>query len=158
MKAKEVKRRIMLGIIAAAIVFVLGSFFALGQISKKPVPVGLVNGKLRPVPASPNCVSSQAPAGEAAIAPIAFKGDPKTARKKLLEVVQKIPRAKMISEANNYIHFEFTSAIFGFVDDVEFVLDEAASVIDVRSASRVGHSDLGANRARVEAIRKNFAE
>ena len=55
------------------------------------------------------------------------------------------------------LHVEFTSWLLRFVDDVDAVIDPDAGVIHVRSASRVGYSDLGVNRKRVEAIRSAFA-
>ena len=64
--------------------------------------------------------------------------------------------AEIITAEANYIYAEFTSDLMGFVDDVEFYLDEKDSLIQVRSASRLGESDLGANRKRIEAIRARF--
>ncbi len=72
---------------------------------------------------------------------------------KLKGVIQSLPRTKIIAETDNYLYAEFTSAMMGFVDDVEFYVDEAAKVIHVRSASRLGQSDLGVNRKRVESLR-----
>ena len=66
------------------------------------------------------------------------------------------PRATIIEETGQYMHVEFRSRIFGFVDDVEFLVDDR--VIQVRSASRVGRSDLGVNRKRIEALRLQFNE
>jgi uncharacterized protein (DUF1499 family) len=62
----------------------------------------------------------------------------------------------VITESNGYLYAEFTSTIFRFVDDVEFLIDVKAQVIHVRSASRLGTSDLGVNRTRVEKIRKSW--
>jgi uncharacterized protein (DUF1499 family) len=67
-------------------------------------------------------------------------------------------KTKIITENKNYLYAEFTSAIMGFVDDVEFYLDEGAKVIHVRSASRLGQSDLGVNRKRIETIRTKLKE
>jgi uncharacterized protein (DUF1499 family) len=61
-----------------------------------------------------------------------------------------------VNEESGYIHAECTSWLFRFTDDVEFALDDAQKIIQVRSASRVGYSDLGANRKRVETIRRLF--
>ena len=69
-----------------------------------------------------------------------------------------MPRSQIVSSTNTYIHVEFTSLIFRFVDDVEFLFDDEKKLIHVRSASRVGYSDLGANRNRVEEIRKRFRQ
>jgi uncharacterized protein (DUF1499 family) len=67
-------------------------------------------------------------------------------------------RTNIITETDNYLYAEFTSKLMGFVDDVEFLLDDSAKVIHVRSASRLGQSDLGVNRKRIEAIREKFNE
>jgi uncharacterized protein (DUF1499 family) len=64
-----------------------------------------------------------------------------------------MPRSHVVTEQEDYIHAEFASAVFGFVDDVEFIVDAAAHIIHVRSAARVGYFDLGVNRRRVEDIR-----
>jgi len=65
--------------------------------------------------------------------------------------------ARITEEKAGYLHAEFRSALFGFVDHVELRLDEAANRIDVRSASRTGYYDFGVNRRRVEEIRERFA-
>lgn len=67
-----------------------------------------------------------------------------------------MPRARVVTATDDYLHVEFTSAIWRFVDDVVFTVDGVARLIHVRSASRVGHYDFGANRRRVEAIRVAF--
>jgi uncharacterized protein (DUF1499 family) len=59
-------------------------------------------------------------------------------------------------EQGNYLHVEMRSLMFRFVDDVEFSLAASAGLIHVRSASRVGYSDFGVNRKRVERIRAAF--
>lgn len=65
-------------------------------------------------------------------------------------------RTNIVTETDNYFHAEFKSALMGFVDDSEFYHDEREDVIHVRSASRVGYSDFGVNRRRVESIRERF--
>tara|TARA_R100001039_G_C1848380_1_gene108434 strand:- start:1958 stop:2254 length:297 start_codon:yes stop_codon:yes gene_type:complete len=72
-------------------------------------------------------------------------------------VLEQMPRAAIVTDDGNYIHAEFTSRLMGFVDDVEFLADPAAGQVHVRSASRLGHSDLGVNRERVESIREQMA-
>jgi len=71
----------------------------------------------------------------------------------LLQVISNLPRTEVITSEGDYIHATFTSQIMGYIDDVEFLIDADAGVVHVRSASRLGHSDLGVNRARVEEIR-----
>jgi uncharacterized protein (DUF1499 family) len=125
----------------------------------RPANLGVTNGKLLACPASPNCVNSQTDATDAehSIAPLTYTSDPTTAWATLKTIVQGMERAKIISETSDYLYAEFTSKLMGFVDDVEFYLDANASVIQVRSASRLGQSDLGVNRKRVEEIRPKLA-
>ena len=65
-------------------------------------------------------------------------------------------RATVIKESPHYLHVEFSSLLFRFVDDVEFFLDDMEKLIHIRSASRVGYSDLGVNRRRVDKIRAEW--
>jgi len=104
----------------------------------------------------PNCVSSQASMAERQIAPLAYTSDASTALQRLLSVLDSLERVTVIEAKDNYLHATFTSALFGFVDDVEFVLDDPNKVIHLRSASRVGYWDMGANRKRVEDLRTRF--
>jgi uncharacterized protein (DUF1499 family) len=113
-------------------------------------------GKIEPCPDSPNCVSSQSAEPRHRIDPIAFTGSPAEARQKLLEAVGSLPGTRVVTDSGGYLHVEFTSAVFRFVDDVEFLIDRETHLIQVRSASRVGYWDLGANRKRVELIRGLF--
>lgn len=90
--------------------------------------------------------------------PWPFQGSPQEAMDRLKGIVGAMPRARIVEAADNYLHAEFTSALFRFVDDVEFLIDPAAHVIHFRSASRVGYSDLGANRRRMEELRRRWEE
>lgn len=116
------------------------------------------NRKLPPCPDSPNCVSSQSTDEAHYIAPLSYEGDATRARQALLSIIQSMDRANIVTAEDNYIHAEFTSLVFRFVDDVEFYLNADNNTIDVRSASRKGHYDFGVNRKRIEAIRKQLNE
>ncbi len=110
--------------------------------------------EMAPCPSSPNCVSSLAPKGDPhRVEPLVIDGDAGWAR--LHEVILGMPRVKLIEERPDYRHYTFTTLIFRFVDDVEIRRD--GDIAHIRSASRVGHSDLGVNRRRVEAIRARMA-
>jgi len=123
----------------------------------RPTNLGVKEGKLAPCPTSPNCVISQGDEdAEHAIAPLAYSGDSAQAIAKLTAIVKAMPRTTIIESTDSYLYAEFASQLLGFVDDVEFYLDPAESVIQVRSASRLGQSDLGVNRQRVEAIRQEL--
>lgn len=127
---------------------------------KRPTNLGVKDGKLAACPSSPNCVNSQAADSDAEhkIAPLSYTSSPAEAMATLKSVIQSMERTEIITEENNYLYAEFTSALMGYVDDVEFFLDDATGTIQVRSASRLGQSDLGVNRKRIEAIRAKFAE
>jgi uncharacterized protein (DUF1499 family) len=114
---------------------------------------GVVDGELSPCPDSPNCVCSQDARPAHSIAPLTYTRPWPAARQKLLAGIRSMPRSRVVTEQADYIHAQFASAVFGFVDDVEFLADAPAHVIHVRSAARVGYSDLGVNRRRVEDIR-----
>lgn len=114
---------------------------------------GLNNRQLSPCPQSPNCVVSQNGDADHSIAPITYTSDRLQAKETLLKVLSVVPRTEVIEQTDNYIHTESTSRIFKFVDDAEFYFPEDEKVIQVRSASRVGESDLGVNRRRIEQIR-----
>jgi len=124
-----------------------------GSDSKK---LGVDNGRLAPCPKSPNCVSSQSDDEKHYIAPIEYDGDLQEAQEKLIALLQSMKRSRIVTVENSYIQAEFTSAIFRFVDDVEFYLDDNTKTIHMRSASRVGKSDLGVNRKRMEDLRARF--
>jgi uncharacterized protein (DUF1499 family) len=117
----------------------------------RPSNIGLKDGKLAACPSSPNCVNSQADDRQHGISPLEFNGDAVTAMEKLAGVVAAIPRTQVIQSKSDYLYVEFSTPLMGFVDDVEFYCDGKA--IQVRSASRLGYSDLGVNRKRIEAIR-----
>lgn len=122
----------------------------------RPANLGITDGNLAPCPESPNCVSSQSTDKKHFIDPLGYDGLLAEARGKLVSIIQSTKRSRIISQENTYIHAEYTSALFRFIDDVEFYFDDTAKTIHVRSASRVGYSDLGVNRKRIESIRSVF--
>ncbi|KAI9133896.1 DUF1499 domain-containing protein [Acaryochloris sp. CCMEE 5410] len=123
---------------------------------QRPTSLGLKKNQLTPCPNTPNCVCSQDPDPGHQIDPLTFEGAPKDAFAKLKTILADTGNAEIIQETRNYIYAEFTSGLMGFVDDVEFYLDNRAKVIQVRSASRLGKSDLGANKSRVKSIQKKL--
>ena len=116
---------------------------------------GVQDGRLAPCPGPPNCVSTQAPPDDKAhyIQPVAFSGEAKRAMRALSEAVGEAPRSKIIKKDKRYLHAEFRSRVFRFVDDVEFFVDNTAKLVHFRSASRVGRGDMGVNRRRMEGLR-----
>ena len=156
LRFKIAPRFLLLAAITAALLPV-ASLAMLGFLSSRPRELGLVNGSLRPCPETPNCVSTQGKDPEHAIESIRFEGTAAEAMSQLRNWLESRPRTKIISVDENYVHAEARSLIFRFVDDLEFLIDGKAGVIDFRFAARVGHSDLGVNRQRAEDIRAEFA-
>jgi uncharacterized protein (DUF1499 family) len=138
---------------ASAMAALFGNLFA-GTL---PSNLGVQAGKLARCPESPNCVSSQAQDEGHRIAPLAYNGDAAAAIARLAQVIAWQRGATVVTQRGDYIYATFQTPVMGFVDDVEFVVNPAQRVIDVRSASRLGHSDLGVNRKRIEAVREAFA-
>ncbi|HED66782.1 MAG TPA: DUF1499 domain-containing protein [Planctomycetes bacterium] len=124
--------------------------------STRPPALGLEGGRLRPCPESPNCVCSQSTEASSRIAPLAFQGDPAAAFASLIEFLEAEPRVTLEEVGTTYAHAVFRTRFLRFRDDVEFLLDPEAHVIHVRSASRIGYSDLGKNRERVEDLRSRW--
>ena len=120
---------------------------------KRPTNLGIQSGQLAACPSSPNCVSSFSQDAEHQIKPLTYSSTATVAMASLKEAIASLDKTKIIDQTDNYLYAEFTSPLMGFVDDVEFLLDEGAKVIHVRSASRLGQSDLGVNRKRIETIR-----
>ena len=104
-------------------------------------------------PSSPNCVSTQAQDEGHGIAPYHYRKSRAEAKEALKAIVRSLPRAKLVEEDETYLHYEFTSLLLRFVDDVEFLFDDDTKTIHFRSASRTGYGDLGVNRTRMEQMR-----
>ena len=113
---------------------------------------------LAPCPDKPNCVSSEAEAGQHYIDPFIITGEPNQAWQALQSVIEQMARTEVQTIDDTYIHAEAKSRFFGFVDDVEFLLQPEKKRIAIRSASRTGFADLGVNRKRLEKIRKMLQE
>ncbi|WP_242019150.1 MULTISPECIES: DUF1499 domain-containing protein [unclassified Trichocoleus] len=125
---------------------------------KRPTNLGVQSGKLAPCPSTPNCVNSQSQDSEHKIEPLTYNSSAAQAIADLKTVIQSFPKTKIVAETDNYLYAEFTIKLIGFVDDVEFYVDDAAKTIHVRSASRLGQSDLGVNRKRIETLRAKLNE
>ena len=147
--------------IVLTLVFLLGGTILFSGQTKllagtKPNNLGMATGQLLACPATPNCVNSQSLDAEHRITPLTYTSSAEDAFNTLKTVVQSFKQSAIAQETNNYLYAEFTIPVVGFVDDVEFLLDKDAQVIHVRSASRLGESDLGVNRKRIETIRAKF--
>lgn len=124
----------------------------------RPANLGIRESRLAPCPASPNCVSSDEAAGAHHVAALALAQPPEQAWRAARAAVRRLARTTIISESDHYLHAECASAVFGFIDDLELHFRPAQNIIAVRSAARVGYSDFGVNRRRVEQLRASLAE
>lgn len=130
---------------------IMGLLTLIGCAGDRPANLGTQNNQLAGCPDSPNCVCSFETRDSHRIEPL------QTDLAAVRSVISQLPRVAIITEEDNYLHAEFTSRLMGYVDDVEFLADPAAGLVHVRSASRLGHSDLGVNRERIENIRTLIA-
>jgi uncharacterized protein (DUF1499 family) len=111
---------------------------------------------LAPCPDSPNCVSTKSKDPGHIMPPLPYLKSGQESMNRLVAIVRGMKRAMIVSSTPSYLHVEFRSALFRFVDDVEFVLDDSASVIHFRSASRTGYYDFGVNRRRMQEISDRY--
>jgi apolipoprotein D and lipocalin family protein len=111
-----------------------------------------------PCPSTPNCVSSLADNKKQFISPMPYSGENLAVQQELLKILSSFNRVRVVTVEDDYIRAEFKSPVFGFVDDVEMLLDDVQKVIHVKSASRTGYSDLGVNRRRLEKVKALFDE
>ena len=121
-----------------------------------PDRIGLKDGSLTSCPSSPNCVSSQSSDAKHYIDPLKYSISWVEANGRLTGLIESLPKVRTISEEDEYLHYEFSTPLWGFKDDVEFYLPRMEKVIHFRSASRVGWYDFGMNRKRLESIRRLF--
>lgn len=134
----------------AAVILVMSIFSCAGT---RPSNLGVKNSRLAPCPSSPNCVSSDDADSSHAVPAFQLALPPSEAWRVLRATVASLPRTTIIIETDDYLHAECSSAFFGFVDDLELHSRPTEKSIAVRSAARLGHSDLGVNRKRVENLR-----
>lgn len=120
------------------------------------VTISATGSRLAPCPETPNCVSTQAARPEQRMEPIPFRGSAEAARERLIGLLEEQPRVEIEDRRSRLLHAVFTTRILRFEDDVVFWVDADEGVIHFRSASRVGRSDLGANRRRMERLTELF--
>lgn len=136
--------------------FLVASMSLMSCTGKRPSNLGIVDSALTPCPSSPNCVSSDARDSAHRVHPFQLDVSPDEAWQEARKIVLELPRTRIVTETSDYIHAECQSAILGFIDDLELHLRPTEKLIAVRSASRLGHSDFGVNRSRVEDLRNLF--
>lgn len=139
----------------ALIIVCVAALFITAHFSSPPRNLGMTGGRLSPCPDSPNCVSSQESDRKHGILPIKTSGTNQQVMQKLENCIKEMG-GTVVSQNGPYLHAEFRSRLFRFVDDLECIYNETDKRIEIRSASRLGYSDLGANRKRMEKLRNLF--
>lgn len=144
-------------VLAFALLIIIGLIFARLQTPKgSEIPLGVEGGRFVPCPDSPNCVSSMAEDDEHHVAPLSYAVSRDEALAAAQQALGSLSRTRIIEIRDDYIRAESRSALFRFVDDLEIYLPAAEDLLHFRSASRVGKSDMGANRKRYEAFAAAF--
>ena len=124
-------------------------------VDKKPAGT---DDQLAPCPPRPNCVCNQDTSAGHAIEPLLIPASLADPFEQLVQLMRGWPRTRLVRQTANYLHVEVRTFLFRFVDDVEFYWDQESSLIHIRSASRLGYSDLGTNRRRLERVRRQFQQ
>jgi uncharacterized protein (DUF1499 family) len=140
------------------VLIILGIIVCLMFIKNNTMPrnLGVNNGKLAKMPSSPNAVSSQAKNEEKQVAPLLYIEDKSKSKLKIESIIGEYQSAEIITNTENYIHVVFSTSKMRFKDDVEFYFDDENKVVHYRSASRIGYSDMGMNRARYDEVADKY--
>ena len=149
--------KVILIIIIASILLAIAALSVLGYMSQSGRANGLVEGRLTQCPDTPNCVCSEFAADAAHyIGPLVISSDDTAQIMGRLKSIIREMGGSIEQERDNYLAATFTSAIFRFVDDLEIRIDLENNLIHLRSASRVGRSDGGVNRQRIDRVKKSY--
>lgn len=140
-------------------IITLSSIIAfIGCAEHHPASIGVTNNEPRPCPLTPNCVTSVETGLPHYIMPFVYTSSREEAIKILKRILSAQDKATVVKSTDNYLHVEFRSKFFNFVDDVEFYFPLNEPLIHIRSAARLGYSDFGVNRKRLEHLRVLFNE
>ena len=145
--------KMLIGLFIVVIILIIIALIALSIASRNAPDLGMHNGKLMPCPDTPNCQCSEY-AGDHYIEPVKIDPDQFT-MEQAVEVIKSMD-GKLIITENYYIRAEFTTTLLRFIDDFELRFDNESGLLHIRSASRVGHSDLGKNRQRIDKFKSQL--
>ncbi|TVP88596.1 MAG: DUF1499 domain-containing protein [Pseudomonadaceae bacterium] len=146
-------------IILAILALLVAAFFARIYWQNAQVPaLGHTQGQLAPLSSKPNGVSTQAEETDKQVEPWPFFGDQKTSMQAIMAAVQSYGEVEVVTQDTDYLRVVFITPRMRFRDDAEFYLDSESEQIHFRSASRAGHSDMGLNRERYEALTHLYLE
>jgi uncharacterized protein (DUF1499 family) len=138
----------------SAYILVFVAVILSGCFWAEPQKIGLNDGKLKPCPDSPNCVSSRDD-GDHRIEPLKINTTQSRNQDRIVAFFKNEYDASIIQRSDTYLRMTVSTTL-GFVDDLEFRYRPENDVVHVRSASRLGHSDLGVNRQRIENLREHL--
>lgn len=144
-------------IVVFALFYICGRF-AIQQISPRPDNLGVnADGQLAACPNTPNCASTYDTRDSRRIEPLPYTTSTTEAHARMKSIIEGLPRHRLITERPDYLHYEFRSLTWGFVDDLEIYLDEDAGLIHMRAAARLGRRDFDVNRDRLQTISAAFS-
>ena len=144
--------KVFLGIIIGLMAVLLSSCSG----ARPNEQLGLDNNLLHPCPDSPNCVSTSETEPDQQVLPFDLQIKAQEAWVIIVDTVAALPRTRIVSVTDNYLHAECRSAVFGFVDDLELHLQPEPQQVSIRSAARLGYYDFGVNRKRVNELRSTL--
>ena len=146
----------VLSLLVLVIILAVLLRIAVVQFSTDKIPesVSTNNGKLADCPNTPNCQASVATRESQLVAPFRFSSEPDQVIDVLANIIRELPRYTIVTQQADYLHATFKTALMGYTDDIEFRLNDQKTWLDVRSASRLGKSDFGANRKRITFLRE----
>ncbi|WP_422379518.1 DUF1499 domain-containing protein [Marinicellulosiphila megalodicopiae] len=137
------------------ILLIINIIWLYHQNSKTPI-LGLISNKLAPMPKTPNAISSQTQVLSKKVEPLHFKGSLEHSKEALITIISNINGTELVENDEQYLYFIFSTSLMKFKDDVEFYFDDEKKIIDIRSSSRAGYSDLGKNLERYEFIKQQW--
>lgn len=145
-------------VLTAIVVIGLVARVAIGYFSAGLIATGLVKTDASDAALSgcddlQNCTASTATGKRNRIDPLEYDVPASEVIEKFSALIKSQPGTNIIVQDANYLHATFKTALLGYTDDLELLLDQNTGVLNIRSASRIGKSDLGANRKRIESLR-----
>ncbi|VAW56062.1 hypothetical protein MNBD_GAMMA07-2704 [hydrothermal vent metagenome] len=132
------------------------SIFLLSCSGQKPKDLGIYNNTFSHCPVTPNCISSDATDKKHKIDFLKLNAEYKNNWQAIHNAVNTLSNTKIVTFNETYIHAECSSTVFGFVDDLQLHLRENGENIAIKSAARLGHSDFGVNKKRIEKLREQL--
>jgi len=145
-------------VIVVSMIVLVGCRPGIAYLSRDKARVGLEGENLAPCPTTLNCVSSQSTNEPQRVDALGINQDPQQTMNRLIEIIKQLPQAHIVKTESHYLHATFRSKYMGFIDDVELLHSAPQKHIDIKSGSRLGLVDFGANRRRVDFLRNRLEQ